>query len=100
MSTLHIVSSSPFTSDALDLALGFASENDAILLIENGVYGASNSTDNVQRLTSVPSGLCYFVLQEDLFARALFEPLQDFKAVSYVDFVELVCQHNNSISWS
>jgi hypothetical protein len=43
MSTLHIVSSSPFETNALQSALKFVSPSDAILLIENGVYAAVDS---------------------------------------------------------
>jgi tRNA 2-thiouridine synthesizing protein B len=96
MSTLHIVSA----CEALEKALGLASEGDAILLIENGVYAASNSQNSVHRLASAPQDLSYFVLSEDLSARALFTPLKEFAPVSYADFVELVCQHGNSVNWS
>ncbi|MDO9519670.1 MAG: sulfurtransferase complex subunit TusB [Pseudohongiella sp.] len=96
MSTLHIVNA----PDVLDRVSGIASAGDAILLIENGVYAASVSNWNSHALASAPPDLSYFVLKEDLAARALFAPLQEFTPVSYADFVELVCQHNNSINWS
>lgn len=100
MSTLHIVASSPFTSNALDTALEYSSKEDSILLIENGVYGASDIPVNERRLaTSVP-GVSYFVLEEDLRARSPGNVLAQFKSVSYADFVELVCQHKNSVNWS
>lgn len=100
MSTLHIVSSSPMTTAALNQAFAIAADGDAILLIENGVYGAVAVPDNTRRLQSAAVHPALFVLREDLAARALFTPLADFKVVSYVEFVELVCQHHNSISWS
>lgn len=100
MSTLHIVSSSPLASVALDRALRLASKGDAILLIENGVYGAADVPDNLQRLAIAPKGLSWYVLSEDMSARALFLQIADFKSVSYSGFVELVCQHHNSVSWS
>jgi tRNA 2-thiouridine synthesizing protein B len=96
MSTLHIVCA----HEALGRALGLASEGDAILLIENGVYAASDNPNNVHRQASAPQNLSYFVLKEDLSARAVFTPLKEFIPVSYVDFVELVCQHSNSVNWS
>lgn len=99
MTTLHIVSSSPQSSGALDLAFSFASKGDAIILIENAVYGAVGFQSNIRRLQSGPADISCFVLQEDLSARALFTPLKDFNVVSYLEFVALVCQHNNSISW-
>lgn len=100
MSTLHVVSSSPFSSSTLDLALSLASKDDAILLIENGVYGASVVSSNQLRMAAAAAGLRFYVLQEDLAARAVFSTLTEFTAVSYAGFVDLVCQHNNSVSWS
>jgi tRNA 2-thiouridine synthesizing protein B len=99
VSTLHIVSSSPFTSNALDHAFEYASNTDAILLIENAIYAASNVDSNVNRLLSALPGVRFFVLQDDVSARGVLTPLQDFKTVSYAEFVALVCQYHNSVSW-
>jgi len=100
MSTLHIVSSSPFETNALQSALKFALSGDAILLIENGVYAASDVLQSALLKGGAARGLMTYVLDEDAKARALPALGQDINTVSYSGFVNLVCQHQNSVSWN
>jgi tRNA 2-thiouridine synthesizing protein B len=100
MSTLHIVSSSPFQTRALQSALKVALKGDAILLIENGVYAAVEETEMAQMLAGAADGLRLYALVEDLNARALSSLGKHVIKASYTDFVQLVCQHHNSVSWS
>lgn len=99
MTTLHIVSASPSASNALQRALSLAGNNDAVLLIENAVYAASD-TEYYRQLLSTAAGVKFFVLTEDLSARAVSTVLECCTPVSYGGFVELVCQYSNSVSWS
>lgn len=91
MSTLHIVSSSPFSSDSLQRCLSLLSDGDTVLFIENGTY-ISNCAE------LLPPELPCFVLKEDLLARGL--STTTLQAVDYSDFVRLVCEHNNSVNWA
>lgn len=91
MSTLHIVSCSPFSSDSLSRCLSLLSEGDALLFIENGVYVVNSS---VQLPPTIP---CY-LLEEDLAARGLSATA--LSTVNYDGFVRLVCDHDNSVSWT
>lgn len=100
MSTLHIVSSSPFATNALQSALKFASQSDAILLIENGVYAAVDSAHISPLMEIAARGLKVYALGEDIDARALTALAKNINKVSYTDFVTLVCQHHNSVSWN
>ena len=100
MTTLYIVSGSPASSNALERALDLASTGDAILLIENGVYAACDTPRNRTLLQTAPAGLSCFVLAGDLAARALPRQLTSYSPVTYAGFVELVCQHDNNVSWS
>jgi len=99
MSTLHIVSSSPFQTHALQSALKVVLKNDAILLIQNGVYAAVDEPKLAQMLAAA-DGLMVYALVEDVNARALPSLAKKVIKVSYTDFVQLVCQHHNSVSWS
>lgn len=95
MSTLHIVSASPFTSDALQRALRFFQAGDSLLFIQSGVY--------VLQLTEpVPADYPCYVLSEDMLARALTIPehTTQFTGVDYSGFVELICQHHNNVNWA
>jgi tRNA 2-thiouridine synthesizing protein B len=92
VSTLHIVSVSPFSASQ---ALGFLSlwqEGDEVLFMEDGVYVLQH-----QSLATLPDSACYF-LQEDVQARAL--AAGQAACVDYAGFVELVCRHQNSVNWS
>lgn len=104
MSTLHIVNSSASASNALQRALEFASAGDAILLIENAVYAAVDNPESSRLLDQSRQGCTenprLFALQEDCHARALYTLAPEFKTVDYAGFVALVCEHDNSISWS
>jgi tRNA 2-thiouridine synthesizing protein B len=100
MSSLHIVSGSAFQTSALARAIALVQADDAILLIEDGVYGAANTDANQTLLAALPEGVSLYVLSEDLAARALPSRLSRFNEVTYAGFVDLVCQHNNSVSWS
>jgi tRNA 2-thiouridine synthesizing protein B len=91
MSTLHIVSCSPFCSDSLTRCLSLISEGDTMLFIENGVY----IVNCPERL---PPEISSFVLEEDLAARGL--SAITLQTADYADFVRMVCKHDNSISWT
>lgn len=53
-----------------------------------------------QMLAGAADDLMVYALAEDLNARALPSVGKHVIKASYTDFVQLVCQHNNSVSWS
>ena len=40
--TLHIISSSPYCANVIDLVLNRCAQNDGIILIQDGVYGVNH----------------------------------------------------------
>lgn len=94
MSTLHIVANSPYRTDDLRRCLSLATPGDAILLIEDGVIGV-----NQPELENLPDIAC-FVLLPDLAARGLQLEYADMTSVDYAGFVDLVCQHRNSVTYA
>ncbi len=95
MSTLHIVNQT-VASEAVKTCLSLALDGDSILLIEDGVYACSQ----LSKLDL--KGLTLYALREDLLARGLSETAlsDDIKMASYADFVDLVCSHQRSVSWT
>ena len=85
MATLHLVNN----PTALQSCLDVAAEDDSVLLIEDGVYGA---TGNVTR--------SLFVLAPDAEARGLKERIPNTaEPVSYDKFVTLVETHKPIVTW-
>lgn len=95
MSTLHIVSKSPFRTDALQRCLALVAPGDSIILIEDGVFAVNHSV-----LTVRDSGVditCY-ALSDDLVARSLSAAGTGVQTTDAAGFVTLVCEHRNSLS--
>lgn len=97
---LHICNQSPFESQHLKQAIELAMPEQALVLIENGVYGAlANAPVASQLQSSIGQGLKCYVLECDLSARGLGEPAVGIKAISMTEFVELTSQHSPIQSW-
>jgi len=103
---LHTVNKSAFDNSALDDCLAVVSPNDAILLIENGVYGALDNSPselahikNIKQLSA--SGTRFYVLQADCEARGLNSTalLAAFKTVDDAGFVALAAEASAIQSW-
>ena len=103
---LHTVNKSAFDNSALGDCLRVASANDAVLLIENGVYAALNSSqnhlphiDSIKQLSA--NGTRFYVLQADCDARGLDSSalLSAFKIVDDAGFVALAAQASTLQSW-
>lgn len=90
-STLHILNRGPNQPDLLQHLLDAMSEGDQILLIEDGVYWASEHF--AERFQSVRPK----VLAADAEARGLTN--LSFETVDDGDFVELCVEHRRSVSW-
>ena len=73
------------------------SQDYALLLIENGVYGALPGY--AELFTRLPGAVQCYLLENDAEARGLKDLNQDFRTVSYDGFVELSCRYDKVVSW-
>jgi len=94
---LHIVSRSPHSQDALQRCLAVAGIEDAIILIEDGVYALTA----YERFLPAPLPVkTLYALEPDLLARgitpALSNPVQ---TVDYNGFVDLTAAFSKTLSW-
>ena len=101
MSILHTVNKSPFEKNTLESCLNHAREGDAVLLIEDGVYGAVNDTKVAESIKAKNGDVRFYVLGPDLDARGIANGglIEDIKIVQYDGFVDLVAEHDVTQSW-
>lgn len=93
---LHIVNKSPAHTTALASCLRLAQPGSALLLIEDGVYAATQA----EAIAPALKTLKVYALQPDLAARGVAVRLVDgVTTVDYAGFVELVATHPNNQSW-
>jgi len=96
MSTLHVLSHSPFGDERLTSCLRVIGAADALLLSGDAVYALQPGTPPFTALRS--RQLKLFVLAEDAQARAV--QLPDWaEAIDYPAFVELSIHHDKVNSW-
>ena len=96
MSTLHVLSHSPFGDDRLTSCLRVIGAADALLLSGDAAYALQPGTAPFNVLST--RSLKLFVLAEDAQARALQTP--DWaKAIDYPAFVELSIHYDKVNSW-
>ena len=96
MSTLHVLSHSPFGDDRLSSCLRVIGANDALLLSGDAAYALQPGTAPFAALQT--RGLKLYVLAEDAQARALVVP--DWAlAIDYPAFVELSIHYDKVNSW-
>ncbi|RVD76408.1 sulfurtransferase complex subunit TusB [Pseudomonas koreensis] len=96
MSTLHVLSHSPFGDERLTSCLRVIGAADALLLSGDAVYALQPGTPPFTALHS--RQLKLFVLAEDAQARAV--QLPDWaEGIDYPAFVELSIHHDKVNSW-
>jgi len=97
---LNIVNKNSRQGSSLEDCLAQLSPGDALLLIEDGVLAAVDTTTNQQWLQRCPEDIALYVLQDDAVARGL-EPylIPRFHRIGYDEFVDLVEQFRLSQSW-
>ncbi|WP_223549766.1 sulfurtransferase complex subunit TusB [Pseudomonas sp. A-B-19] len=96
MSTLHVLSHSPFGDERLTSCLRVIGANDGLLLSGDAAYALQPGTAPFTALSA--RGLKLFVLAEDAQARALAVP--DWaRAIDYPAFVELSTHYDKVNSW-
>ena len=98
---LHIVNKSPFEKNSLDDCMRLAKSGSAILLIEDGVYGALANTPVAEKIGSRQGDFSFHVLGPDVAARGLGDKTlaEGIDVIDYEGFVDLVAEHEVSQSW-
>lgn len=96
MSTLHVLSHSPFGDDRLTSCLRLIGADDALLLTGDAVYALQPGTAPCAALSA--RGPKLFVLAEDAQARALALP-DAATAIDYPAFVQLSIHYDKVNSW-
>lgn len=94
---LHILNQAPGNIACLERCLKALAPNDALLLIEDGVYATLPA--HAARFASLDQIDCY-VLQPDLQARGIEDSVSSpFNIIDDAGFVELACEQDKVISW-
>lgn len=98
MAMLHLVNKSPFDGSNLNTAATIMKDGDALLLIEDGVYGAVRN-NRAAGLLEGRSNIS--VLGPDLAARGIGTDklIDGVNVVGYDGFVELVTGNDKVQSW-
>lgn len=95
---LHTVNKSPFQNSSLESCLRFTQPGDAILLLEDGVYGAVTGTIKTALVENALKDHKVYAIQADVKARALTNIIPGVQVVGYDVFVDLVDQ-NTMHAW-
>ena len=95
---LHIVSVSPFNSNALEQCLKLIDDSDALLLIENGVYAGIATSPQARTLER--AGFPVYILAADANARGIGESLMNTaQMIDHEQWVKLTIEYPRSLSW-
>ncbi|WP_268796961.1 sulfurtransferase complex subunit TusB [Pseudomonas huanghezhanensis] len=98
MSTLHVLSHSPFTDTRLSSCLRLLGEQDAVLLCGDAIYALTESSAPCKALETQRGKSRVFALDEDITARGL--PVQAWvQVVDYAAFVELSIRFDRVNTW-
>ena len=98
---LHTVNKSPFERANLEACLKRASKGSAILLLEDGVYGAITGTAKSCLIAEAVKSHEVYALGPDLAARGL-DPaslIAGVRVVDYAGFVDLSIEKGTVQSW-
>lgn len=100
MSVLHTVNKSPFERNSLATCLGYGKSGGAILLIEDGVYGALANSAIADKVKHAMGTVEIYALAPDLEARGIKDKVMDgINLVDYSGFVELVAKYDTTSAW-
>jgi tRNA 2-thiouridine synthesizing protein B len=98
MSTLHVLSHSPFADTRLTSCLRLLGADDAILLSGDATYALTESSTPLKALEAPAGELTLFALDEDVRARSIPVP-RWVKTVDYPAFVALSIQYDRVNTW-
>ncbi|MEY3667968.1 MAG: tRNA 2-thiouridine synthesizing protein [Pseudomonadota bacterium] len=81
--------------------LHIAAPGDTLLLIEDGIYNVRTLNSLAARMNVTLEGIQVCVLRDDLIARGLsaVDLADHITTVDHAGFVELTCQHRQSVHW-
>jgi len=101
MADLHTVNKSPFEKNSLEDAIKFSQAGSAILLIEDGVYGAMKGTSAESMVKGAMGDKKVYALKSDLMARAIKDDriIEGIEVVDYAGFVDLVEANDKVQAW-
>ena len=96
MPTLFVLSHAPHSDPAEAHTLAFARPGDAVILIEDAVYGATEAPTPLSEALAdaAARGINVHVLAPDLLARGLHS---DLPAVDYAGFAGLLAAHERAV---
>ena len=98
MSTLHVLSHSPFADSRLTSCLRVLSPEDAILLCGDATYALRPDCAPLRALEAQIASSELFVLEEDILARHLEVP-HGVQSVDYAGFVALSIRFDKVNTW-
>jgi tRNA 2-thiouridine synthesizing protein B len=101
MATLHTVNKSPFERGSMETCFAHIWQGDAVLMIEDAVFGARRGAVFANRLEANRTRCAIYALGPDLAARGVkTEDLAEcVKVVGYDGFVDLVAGHARVCAW-
>ena len=101
MADLHTVNKSPFEKSSLETAIKCSLAGSSILLIEDGVYGATKGTAAEDMVKGAMSDKKVYALKSDLMARAIKDDrvIDGIEVVDYAGFVDLVEANDKVQAW-
>ncbi len=101
MATLHTVNKSPFQNQTLLSCLQHTKSGDAVLMFEDGVYGAASGNALSDAVAGFDAGVKLYVLGSDLAARGIDagKLADSITAIDYGGFVDLVASHDRTQNW-
>ena len=97
---LHTVNKSPTERNALESCLKYLKKGSAVLLIEDGVYGALKGTATTKMVEQALKSFPIYALYPDVEARGMQDRVSaGFKLVDYSGFVALAVDHSSVQAW-
>lgn len=97
---LHIVNKSPFEKGSLQSCLSVAKADSAVLLFEDGVYGALKGSSVSAQIQDAMSNVKFYALESDIKLRGIADKVMDgIEIVDYAKFVDLAATSSKVNSW-
>lgn len=99
---LHTVNKSAYTSSLLHSCLGSLQRGDAVLLLNDGIYGGTKTSPYADEMSALAAKneCSFYGLIEDAGKREIVSQLLPCLAlIDYSDFVELAARHRHTQSW-
>jgi tRNA 2-thiouridine synthesizing protein B len=100
--TLHTYNKSLNAGEArLQTCLRMLTAGDSLLLLEDGVYVATQLHEGAPIRNQVPAGVALYALTPDVAARGISGKIPaDFSGIDYAGFVQLCLAHSRVVNWN